>query len=287
MVYYKLKFKPQRKPDFICIGAEKAGTTWLWTVLTQHPKISTPHPKELRYFAYHDYGKNMPFTDLTRLVTELPDLPPGEKREILINASINEMKCRFGSKEDYLEIFSQLPRDNLAGEFSPQYALLSDRYIREMYKINKNLKLLFLIRDPIERSISSAKMKIVEKKSNLTNKNIYAIAASQPQKALSSYDVTINNYLKVFSKDNFKILFYDDIKLNPHKLLRDTCLHLRVRYEDKYFNSAHQIVFKGPKFELEIDLYKKIYSEYKYIYSRLIKLFPSIVSKWEEKYKEL
>jgi hypothetical protein len=37
-------------PDFLCIGAHKAGTTWPYQQLNSHPDFWTPPVKELHYF---------------------------------------------------------------------------------------------------------------------------------------------------------------------------------------------------------------------------------------------
>ena len=37
-------------PDFICIGAQKAGTTWLERNLRGHPQVWLPPVKAVRYF---------------------------------------------------------------------------------------------------------------------------------------------------------------------------------------------------------------------------------------------
>lgn len=37
-------------PDFLLIGAQKAGTTWLWSMLEQHPGTSLPAEKEIHYY---------------------------------------------------------------------------------------------------------------------------------------------------------------------------------------------------------------------------------------------
>ena len=37
-------------PDFVCIGAPKSGTTWLYRNLNTHPSIWIPAVKELHYF---------------------------------------------------------------------------------------------------------------------------------------------------------------------------------------------------------------------------------------------
>lgn len=39
-----------RRPDFLLIGAQKAGTSWLWRMLRQHPGTLLPDTKELHYF---------------------------------------------------------------------------------------------------------------------------------------------------------------------------------------------------------------------------------------------
>src|SRR5436189_2997752 len=43
---------PTRRPgpDFVCIGAHKAGSTWLYQQLDSHPDFWMPPVKELHYF---------------------------------------------------------------------------------------------------------------------------------------------------------------------------------------------------------------------------------------------
>ena len=44
-----------RLPDFLGIGAQKGGTTYLYDLLQQHPQVYLAHPKELHYFSLHHY----------------------------------------------------------------------------------------------------------------------------------------------------------------------------------------------------------------------------------------
>ena len=37
-------------PDFICVGAQRAGTTWLYECLREHPQVFVPEIKELQFF---------------------------------------------------------------------------------------------------------------------------------------------------------------------------------------------------------------------------------------------
>jgi hypothetical protein len=43
-------FKVNRKPNFLIIGAQKAGTSSLFYYLSQHPDIDLPSEKELHFF---------------------------------------------------------------------------------------------------------------------------------------------------------------------------------------------------------------------------------------------
>jgi hypothetical protein len=45
-----LKKKSQRLPDFLVIGAQKSGTSWLHQNLLHHPDVFVPQKKELHYF---------------------------------------------------------------------------------------------------------------------------------------------------------------------------------------------------------------------------------------------
>jgi hypothetical protein len=44
------EFFVKNTPDFICIGMQKAGTTWLAANLGRHPSAWIPSIKEIHYF---------------------------------------------------------------------------------------------------------------------------------------------------------------------------------------------------------------------------------------------
>jgi hypothetical protein len=45
-------------PDFMGIGVQKAGTTWLYHNLRRHPRLHLPNPKEHHFFDVH-YGRSI------------------------------------------------------------------------------------------------------------------------------------------------------------------------------------------------------------------------------------
>jgi hypothetical protein len=106
-----------RLPDFIGIGAMRSGTSWLTKQLKQHPGIWTSAPKELHFFDRH-------FTDC-------PD--------------------------DYTRHFSGAPESMISGEITPAYAILESGKIAVARSWMPDLKLLFIMRDPVDRAWSHAR----------------------------------------------------------------------------------------------------------------------------------
>ena len=50
------------KPNCMLIGAQHAGTSWLWNVLKQHPQTSFPKTKENHFFGSAElYRKGLPW----------------------------------------------------------------------------------------------------------------------------------------------------------------------------------------------------------------------------------
>jgi hypothetical protein len=43
-------FDADPHPDFLCVGAQKTGTSWLYQQLAEHPDFWMPPLKELHYF---------------------------------------------------------------------------------------------------------------------------------------------------------------------------------------------------------------------------------------------
>ena len=58
------------KPDFLIIGAQKAGTTWLWRMLEQHPDTDLAKEKEIHFFGSSELyrtGKDRYYGHFARL----------------------------------------------------------------------------------------------------------------------------------------------------------------------------------------------------------------------------
>jgi len=77
-------------PEFLCIGAEKAGTTWLYEMLKAHPSVWMPPIKEIHYF---DMVPSIPFTSETTDQNVSNHSPP--KHRLKNKGSMGELRIGF------------------------------------------------------------------------------------------------------------------------------------------------------------------------------------------------
>jgi len=101
-------------PDFVGLGAQRSGTTWLYSLIAAHPDVQGEATKELHYF--HRFW-NRPFTD--------------------------------EDAQTYARYFPR-PVGRVAGEWSPGY--LSHFWVAPLVvRAAPDAKLLVSLRDPVER----------------------------------------------------------------------------------------------------------------------------------------
>jgi len=120
------------QPDFLIIGAPKAGTTALHSALAGHPEVFMSTPKEPKYFLCD--GAPPPAWR-----------GPGDKH------SQQEWVWR---REDYLRLFADAPEDRLRGESTPFY-LWSRGAHRRIAEALPEVRLIAVVRDPIDRAYSN------------------------------------------------------------------------------------------------------------------------------------
>ena len=107
-----------RPLDFLVVGTQKGGTTALDFFLRQHPEICLPEAKELHFF-----------DDDTRFGIGKPDFSWYESQ------------------------FRPLFRHKLLGECTPAY-MYWEEAPRRIWQYNRGMKLIALLRNPIERAFS-------------------------------------------------------------------------------------------------------------------------------------
>jgi len=166
-------------PDFLIIGAQKAGTSWLATNLSHHPDVWTPPLKELHYF--DERIKELPFgASIIRLLSKEytdEDWYPWYWRyqlQYLLQRRFRRYGRNFDSKTFlwalkffglppsnrwYASLFEQ-GRGKITGEATPDYSILEEGMVAHIHELMPHAKVIFFMRNPIERPYSSAIMQL-------------------------------------------------------------------------------------------------------------------------------
>jgi hypothetical protein len=178
-------------PDFLGIGAQKAGTTWLYDNLSAHPDLFLPRPKELHYFdrTFHE--------------------------------SLRSYAARFAAGSGKVK-----------GEVTPAYGILPPRRIRFIRTVMPDVRLVFLMRNPIERAWSHAVMILATKTKrrveDVPEGEFYAQFTGDSSMRRGDYRRTLDNWLDVFPEEQLFVGFFEDLSLRPKELLTDVFDHLGV-----------------------------------------------------------
>src|SRR5580700_360168 len=226
-----------RYPDFICIGAQKSGTSWLHQMLKQHPDVWLPHTKEIHYFdvihgdggSYNRAQKDpMRAATMAKSLTAIKwiaqsKLTSKDKMERIYSTSL--LGLREMTDEWYGRIFERVPAALLCGDITPSYAILPDAGIEHILRLRPGTKIIFVIRDPIDRGWSEVRM--VQKVAGAAD--VAAVpwhVASDRFYARSDYVATIERFRKFIPESDFLLLYFDDIALQPKEFLTKVCQFL-------------------------------------------------------------
>jgi hypothetical protein len=175
--------------NFLGIGAQKCGTTWLFEMLRQHPGVAFPAGKEVHFWdARRDLGLKW-----------------------------------------YRGLFEG---DEVAkGEITPAYGFLPIDVLKEIKSAFPELRLIYLIRNPIDRAWSSAKMALAKAEMTIEEASDQWFIdhfRSRGSLARGDYESCIRNWRSVFPPERVLVLRYDLIATEPARIYAACCEHIGV-----------------------------------------------------------
>jgi hypothetical protein len=158
-----------RKPGALCIGAQKAGTSWLAQMLGQHPQIWIPPFKEVQYFNYlHIAGhqkwigwhyRNKPQEIRDR--HKARDVPmPQALDDYLTGITSGKMF----HNQWYKRVFAPAPAHATPMDFTPEYSTLPPEGVADVAKLLPRARVIYLVRHPVDRAISQLRMNLRRQK---------------------------------------------------------------------------------------------------------------------------
>jgi hypothetical protein len=181
-------------PNFICPGAQKAGTTTLHNILKQHPDIFLPNLKEAHFF----------------------DIEDRYKKGILWWID---------------NFFYNYSGQKAIGAITPAYLYFEKIPERILNHLGSNIKLIFMLRNPVDRAYSNYwmaynrgyetetfKEAIDLESSRLKIDEFHRLNFSYIDRGL--YAKQIKRYIKLFPEKNmFYVIFETDFLRNREELI--------------------------------------------------------------------
>jgi hypothetical protein len=199
-------------PDFLGIGAQKAGTTWLARNLAAHPQIWMPPIKEIHYF----------------------DRPPDWRDPVKLR--VKERGGRASLRELYWERkYNRLPRDDrwyaslfepkkgqIAGDITPAYAVLDEAALSRVHRLVPEAKILYFMRNPVERTWSQTVMYF-----DRYGRDVEAATVSELREHFelervrrrAEYLRTLEDWRRFYPEERIFVGFLEDTHFHPAELL--------------------------------------------------------------------
>ena len=176
-------------PDFLVIGAEKAGSSWLWRNLSAHPEIFMPLTKEIHFF--------------------------------------NKTRNWERGPSWYARFFADAPPGTVRGEATPGY-LYSEEAPSRIRELLPNAKLIVSLRDPVERAFSAYRMAIsklhIPPCPFETALDRYPFLIRN-----SLYSEALARYFQFFPRENMRILLFHEMMAHRPKTLAELYRFLGVQ----------------------------------------------------------
>ncbi|NCP38802.1 MAG: sulfotransferase [Shewanella vesiculosa] len=191
-------------PDFVIIGANKAGTTSLANYLTQHPEIRISTVKEPMFFS----------SEPSRISAGLKDATLAAP---YFSLTLREYSDQFEPHTDEIKWFGEASTSYLA---NPRFSSIL------LKKIVPDVKIVAMLREPTARAISAYKMCYgngIEKRTfeetlvtlDMQSKiNDHHGVREYVRNSL--YGQLLMPYINTFEHANLLFLKYDDFLKNPH-----------------------------------------------------------------------
>lgn len=179
-------------PNFLIIGAAKAGTTSLYHYLRQHPDVYLSPVKEPRYYWLE---------------------------------GVEEGVVPVRTREAYEKLFKGRKNERAIGEASPQYLnspTAPDRIAADL----RDVKLIVSLRNPAERAYSSYLGRIRGATETRTLEE--AMRPGSHHVESSFYYPRLSRFFDRFPRNRIKVILFDDLNADTRAVVRELFEYLEI-----------------------------------------------------------
>lgn len=201
-------------PNFLIIGAAKAGTTALHKYLEQHPQIYMTPTKETNFFAFE--GEKINFQ--------------GVGDEALKEFSITDL-------ESYQAQFAGVTTEKAIGEACPSY-LYYPQAANNIKEYIPDVRLIAILRNPVDRAYANFLHTVRDDRETYRD---FALALKAEDRRIANnwewfwhyvragfYGKQLQYYYEIFPASQIKVYLYEDLKVDAIALLQDIFRWLEV-----------------------------------------------------------
>ncbi len=234
-------------PDFISIGAERAGSTWLYKNLKKHPEIWLPPVKEIHYFDEKEKLSSVNIWD--RIFDQNSSLNRRWRRILktqLVKLDYQNIRWHskyfFQPRNDrwYASLFPSESKQK-AGDITPAYSTLSRESVAHIYELIPNAKIIFILRNPIQRAWSHALKRIRDRKRSIASvpeTELIQNFNSTTSRSRGSYLKILEIWQSYYREENFFIGFFEDMVQNPEDFLLKLFDFLEIESNKSYISKS-------------------------------------------------
>jgi len=221
-------------PHFLGIGAQKAASTWLYTILRKHPQIWIPTTKELHFFDLE--GESSHFKKILykeeKYKRSITRFKYAKKSNVIWNFKYLFTKRNL---EHYRRLFTP-KKGQICGEITPAYSRLPEHKVRYIHQHMPHVKAIYILRNPIYRDWSSISMFMTRKNftiETLPDKKFENLLIKRLDH--SDYVNNLKRWKKYFPEKQIFVGFYEEIQQEPILFLERIFDFLEVdkQYVDK------------------------------------------------------
>ena len=228
-------------PNLLCIGAQKAGTTWFHGMLAQHPDVYRGPLKECHYFnallsrAHRRRAKRIVRNRLKKRIAEHMEISGNSEEELAWLESLADRK-RIFKDNWYEEVFSGPGSEGkFKFETTPAYSTLPLESIKDIRTLLGDISLVYIIRDPLDRILSQIRMKATKRFGDDEIKEKKWLVLLNNMRERGDYQAYIPRWLSVFPESSVHFIPFKTISAEPDSVMRDAEAFLGLaphRYED-------------------------------------------------------